>query len=424
MCNKCNCKQEIENPCFKDCCKEEVTCDDFLSTSCIYYRLENRENSKLYSIRAENGTPLNTVLELFDKKFQNLQSASFDKYTLPYLQTVRSVKTIKDFAETVSLDLGNKTNRIKGLEECCATSTNSLNILSTEINAIKNPKIVDINGIGFTINSTIQEVLQALANNVKTNSSNSITETPITPINSNSIVLSVGGVNNHTIKADAVLSTDANNLLEKRSNGLYVSAPSIANQIQNLAINQNTLSISGGNSVTLPLQTLSLSGSNLSISGGNSVNLSSLITNAQTPLICNSTSTINATVSGVNNHTLNLSAKISTNAGNKLNDSNGLFVEETKALTILQEINSSALTSAERNLLCQVIKNSCNTCFTYHVRNTSGTDQNFGYAKCSDGSLGNVLVQANNYVTVNGVSSVLTNPTPSNGLVITNMGLS
>ena len=104
MCNKCNCKQEIENPCFQDCCKEEVTCDDFLSTSCIYYRLENRENSKLYSIRAENGTPLNTVLELFDKKFQNLQSASFDKYTLPYLQTVRSVKTIKDFAETVSLD--------------------------------------------------------------------------------------------------------------------------------------------------------------------------------------------------------------------------------------------------------------------------------------------------------------------------------
>ncbi|MFL5752248.1 MAG: hypothetical protein ACJ76F_02485, partial [Bacteroidia bacterium] len=58
---------------------------------------------------------------------------------------------------------------------------------------------------------------------------------------------------------------------------------STTNEIQNLSLSGSSLSISGGNSVTLPaevdgsitneIQTLSLSGSSLSISGGNSVTL-------------------------------------------------------------------------------------------------------------------------------------------------------
>lgn len=52
----------------------------------------------------------------------------------------------------------------------------------------------------------------------------------------------------------------------------------VASQIQTLGISGQTLSISGGNSVTLPdkdQQTLSVSGTTLSISGGNSVTLPS-----------------------------------------------------------------------------------------------------------------------------------------------------
>lgn len=58
----------------------------------------------------------------------------------------------------------------------------------------------------------------------------------------------------------------------------WEALPAPPSQIQTLGISGQTLSISGGNSVTLPdkdQQTLSVSGTTLSISGGNSVTLPS-----------------------------------------------------------------------------------------------------------------------------------------------------
>lgn len=113
---------------------------------------------------------------------------------------------------------------------------------------------------------------------------------------------------------------------------------------QTLSLASNTLSITGGNSVSLApySQTLSLAANNLSISGGNSVNLSSYLdnTDAQTLSLAANTLSISggnnvslASYVNTDNQTLSLSGNtLSISGGNGVNLSS--YLDNTDAQTL------------------------------------------------------------------------------------------
>jgi hypothetical protein len=107
-----------------------------------------------------------------------------------------------------------------------------------------------LRAVPYTIN-TFQQFGQAIDTQLcilqgEINAVIATASTPITPVDTHSINLTVSGTLNHTLQADVIISPNANNLLSIQTNGLF-SAP------QDLSINTATkvLSISNGNSVDL-----------------------------------------------------------------------------------------------------------------------------------------------------------------------------
>lgn len=422
MCRNCNCSEQ-KSSCFDTCCEKTKACDNKHSTSCIFYKLENQSNSRLFTIKVENGTPLNTILEEFDKKLNLISTPDFSAFKIPFLKGKYNVINIKQFSEAVSGELFKLDDRGKSQQ----TNINALEIATTtntnDISKIKYPQITDSAAAGFTINSDIKVVLQKLTDKLSTLSAIDVTSPSINSIETPTIKFSLEGTLNHTLKANVKISNQSGNILQSNSDGLYVSSTTIPNFNQTLSLNGNQLSISGGNSLTLPSATLTRNGTVLGIVGSSvTVDLASVLNSNQQPLSANNSNSISFTLSGTLNHTLTASVIKSGDAGNALElRTNGVYVSKTTAQEVLNEINTSPNNSSLRTTLCSIIDSSCGTCFSYYVRNTTSGALVFNYYDCNN-TLVPITIAANSGQYLSNVRQIPASSIISNNFDVTNLG--
>lgn len=161
-------------------------CPTQLDSACVIYHKFNNQISGLVNLGLGNGATAELIFNTIDAQLGYINVAN---WALPNLRGDGfTLNTLPQFGAAVDTEIGN-------------------------------------------INGEIT-VLQGLVN------------TPITPIDTTSVNLTVSGVLNHTLQADVNISATTGNTLVILGDGLY-SAP------QTLSINyvNKTLSISGGNTV-------------------------------------------------------------------------------------------------------------------------------------------------------------------------------
>jgi len=196
---------------------------------------------------------------------------------------------------------------------------------------------------------------------------------------------------------------------------LYVPA-STTNTDQSLAINGNQLTISGGNTVTIPvagLQSLQKIGNNLTISGGNTITLPETI---ESTLVATVSNSIVFTQSGNTGHTISASVKVSTISGNRLIvHADGLYVQ----MNATDVLNQIALDTTLKSALCAIVANCANSdCYKWYIQNTSTGSVTISYADVND-TPQLLVIAASSASTVSG-SKIFTNPSAS--LIITFQG--
>lgn len=406
MCRNCNCEEQ-KSSCFDTCCEKTKACDNNFSTSCIFYKLENQSNSRLYTIKAENGTPLNTVLEEIDKRLNLISTPDFTAFKIPYLKGKYNITNIKQFSESVSGELfklsdkdANHSISINALE--IATTTNT-----TDISKLKYPQITDSAAAGFTVHSDVKTVLQKLTDKVGTLSVTNVVSPSINSIETSTVKFTLTNTLNHTISARVKISEQVGNTLQVRPDGLFVAPISIPNNYQTLSLSGNQLSLTNGGTVTLPAATLTLNGTILGIVGSpTTFNLASLLTNSQQTLTANNSTSISIVPSGTLGHTITATVIRSGDSGNVLELRNtGVYVGKTTAQEVLNEINVSAPNSTLRTTLCSVITASCADCYTYYVKNVTGGLLTFNYVNCSGITVGVPIIAGGTQV-LNNVRSI------------------
>lgn len=132
-------------------------------------------------------------------------------------------------------------------------------------------------------------------------------QTPITPVDSTTLDLSVSGTDNHTLTGTVKISNTSGNRLTTDGTGLLV--PQTTNTLTfDSSTNALTTNVNGITATqVLPFGT----------SGGGT----------QTPITPVDTSTIDLTANGTDNHTLTAAVKVSATSGNTITvNSDGLFV--------------------------------------------------------------------------------------------------
>lgn len=182
--NPCRCHQTV-NIC--DPCNTNTGCPIQLDFDCVIYHKDNNEVTNLTCLELTNGATLNQFAEAVDAQICQL---NVEDYNLPCLRADYTINTLAQFANAVDTEI-------------C--------ILHDDI-----------------------ETLTGLVS------------TPITPVDTTSIDLSVSGLNSHTLSASLIVAPNADNQLTVLPAGAYV-AP------QTLTIDYDTqeICISDGNCVDL-----------------------------------------------------------------------------------------------------------------------------------------------------------------------------
>lgn len=369
-------------------------CKAPISTSCLYYNLENQESSHLLAIGVENGTPLNTVLEQLTKKVNLVATPNFTSFTIPYLKGKSTVTNIKQFSELVSLELGNLNAKAASSTACCTENREAVASMSLDVNAIKFPKIQDSSIAGFTINSTINVVLQKLSNQIATLNGAAVVSPPITANETSSIKINKSGILGHTISATVKRSGAAGNQIQLNADGLYVPPYNAANQTQRLGGNGNTVTLTSGGQYTVPIPSLVLNGTTIGIAGSPvSFNLASIFSSTAFTLDSNNTSSVTTTITGTTAKIIQSTVSISGDSGNVLRlRPNGLFVPVNGAQAVLTEIDESAPNSLLRSTFCSIQNTSCKPPYRFYVKNTSVTPIQFTYLHRDTGSRTEFLI--------------------------------
>lgn len=170
-----------------DPCNTNTGCPIQLDFDCVIYHKDNNEVSELTELGLTNGATLNQFAEAVDVYIGQIKAQDYD---LPCLRATYTINSLQQFAEAVDTVLCELTGDIEAIEGTIAT--------------------------------------------------------PITPVDTQSINLTVSGVNNHTLQADVIVSPNAGNRLSIQGNGLFAS-PMV------LSVNYGTkeLSLVGSNTVSL-----------------------------------------------------------------------------------------------------------------------------------------------------------------------------
>lgn len=402
MCDNCN-KEHEETSCEQPPIVQQNT-DDVFFGICSQDSLPN--------LNLQAGTDLSSILKKIDYKLGgNFNTVNFNSFNMNYLTNKYDVSNIKKFSESVSLEFGYNNTRINQLIATNNQQGVSLGGLTNKVEDIRIPEIVDTASVGFTINDDINTVLQKVVD--KFNYVGSGNNTTVSVVDTSTLDLTLMG---NSIKGNVKISTIPNNKIQVFGDGLYVNNQT-TNTNQTLGLNGNQLSISNGNTVSLPilgLQTLNLNGNNLTISGGNTVSLPSLV---ETPLIANNSSSLNFTQSGVSGHTLSANIKVSSNSGNKVEiNSDGIYV----AMDATDVLNQISVSNILKSTLCSLVSNcSSSQCFKWYIQNTSSGSVSVSYIDINSVSQ-SVSIGAGVSQIVSGLK-ILTNP--SSTLVITFQGI-
>jgi hypothetical protein len=165
----------------------DTGCPIQLDSACVLYHKANSEISTLTNLGIANGATLELILETIDAALASLRIST---WTLPTLRSNHTINTLQQFAESADTEIG---------------------LLKTSVTA-----------------------LQAASS------------TPITPIDTQSVDITVSGTNNHSIQAAVKVSAVAGNRFSIQSDGGYV-----ASQTLSVDYNAKSLSISNGNTVSL-----------------------------------------------------------------------------------------------------------------------------------------------------------------------------
>jgi len=380
MCTDC----EQTPPCFET--KKCESCEKPISTNCLFYNLENQESSHLLTLGVENGTPLNTVLETLTKKVNLTSTPNFTGFTIPYLKGKYTTTNIQQFSEGVSFELGNLNSRTLANTACCTENRDAVTAQGLELNSIKYPKINDTSIAGFTVNSSINVVLQKLSNQIATFSGAEVVSPEITVNETSSIKFNKSGTLGHTLSAIVKRSGALNNQLQLNSDGLYVPPYTAPNQTQTLGGNGNTVTLTSGGQYTVPIPSLTLNGTVLGIAGSTTTfNLASILSASPYTLTPNNTSSITTTVTGTTTKLIQSIVNKSGDAGNVLElRSTGLYVPTNGAQTVLTEINESASNSTLRQTFCAIQAASCGTCFSFYITNLVEISKTFNYFNCQN----------------------------------------
>lgn len=362
MCEKCNHNHHPEDECYLPIIQQ--------NTDNVFFGVS--VNDDLPNLRLLAGANLTSILKKIDYKLGDIPSSTnYGAFNLAYLSSKYTVDTVKNFSESVSLELAYNNTRVNQLLTVTGQQGTNITNLTTKVEGIRLPQLLDNSGVGFTVNDTINTVLQKIINKFN-NISSTGSSFNLTSIDTNTVDLTLTGTNNSNIKADVKVSNTPNNRLQKNSDGLYV-ASTATNSNQTLDIDGNFLSISGGNTVTIPvsgLQSLSLTGNRLIISGSNYVDLPP---STETILTANNSTSINFFLGGTSSHIINASVKVSATNGNiiKVNANDGLYAL-TDAAEVLSQIN---VDTTLKTTFCNIV-NDCNktTCYSFHAQNlTSAT---------------------------------------------------
>lgn len=184
--NPCRCHQTV-NIC--DPCNTNTGCPIQLDFECIIYHKSNNQVTALTCLELTNGATLNQFAEAVDAKICQL---AVEDYNLPCLRDELdyTINNLSQFAAAVDTEICN-------------------------------------------INDDI-ETLTGLVS------------TPITPVDSASIDLTVTGTNNHTLRADLLVSATSDNQLTVLPDGAYV-----APQTLTLDTDTKEICISDGNCIDL-----------------------------------------------------------------------------------------------------------------------------------------------------------------------------
>ena len=410
MCEKCNNH--------KDC-----TCNT-IAASCIPITQHFTEdiffkscevNDRLNNLNLDQGNDLSTILKKIDYKLgDNINSVNFSALNLVYLFNKYDVQTIKDFTEAVSLELGYNNTNITTLTNTLNAQSGIISFNSNKLEAIRIPSIIDYANVGFTINDTINSILQKIV--TKFNNLNIVSNVQLNQQDTNTFDVSLTGLGNTTIRGNVKISNTANNRIQVFSDGLYVPSNTSATTLPSLYLNGTILGINGSNFITLPtqgIQNLSVIGNQLSISGGNFVTLPTL---TESQLIANESGTIRFTQSSTNSHVFSGDVRISTLSGNRITISSDGIYMTMNATDVLNQIASSTIL---KETLCGIVASCASTtCYTWYIQNILTTPVIVSYVDIKN------LTQT---ITVNGsgVSSITgikisTNPNPN--LVITFQG--
>lgn len=187
--SNCGCGSQSQVPVVSICdpCNTNTGCQIQLDWDCLIYHKSNNQVTQLDCLALTNGATLTQFAEAVDSYICQLKVAD---YNLPCLRADYTINSLKQLAEAIDIEICQIKSDIDNLE--------------------------------------------------------SLVNLPITPVDTQSINLTVSGTNAHTIQADVIVSPQAGNQLSTLVNGLF-SAP------QTLSVNYTTkeLSISDGNTVSL-----------------------------------------------------------------------------------------------------------------------------------------------------------------------------
>src|SRR5688572_9641278 len=158
----CGCDSTTTSPVVSICdpCNTNTGCPIQLDWDCVIYHKDNNEVTNLTNLGLTNGATLNQFGEAVDTYIGLLKVEDF---TLPCLRDTYTINSLQQFAEAVDTVL-------------CELQTD------------------------------IDDVAGSVA-------------TPITPVDTQSINLTVSGTLNHTLQADAIISPNAGNRLTIQANG-------------------------------------------------------------------------------------------------------------------------------------------------------------------------------------------------------------
>lgn len=406
MCEKCNVNHSGDTQCYLPVIQQN-TDDVFFGISVL---------DELPNLNLKAGVDLTSVLKKIDYKFgDNSNSVNYAKFNLSYLTAKYTVNSIKKFSEAVSQEFNYNNAKVNQLLTVSTQQGVSAVALSAKFEKVRLPQMLDNGAVGFTVNDDINTVLQKIVAKLGSLQTDATTPVALSVIDTSTVDFTLSGVNNTTIKADVKVSLLANNKLQKFADGLYVSATA-GNTNQSLSIKGNEISISEGNTITIPiagLQNLQILGNKLTITGGNTITLPDSI---ESTLVAGASNSINFSLSGNTGHNISATVKISSLSANRLVvNPDGLYVQ----MNATDVLNQIVLDSTLKNMLCSIVS-TCNSsdCFKWYIQNTSTSSANVSFLDVN-GITQLLVVSPSSSGTVSGLK-IFTNP--SSNLIITFQG--